>query len=118
MKIVELEKNGTILLDKFGNADFLTGIKAEKQIINNALQQFKTSWFEDTNVGVDWFAILGKQFNLNTIKSEISRVLLSLDFVLDIVNINLGSVDKNRKTELSFVLNTKSGNTIKFSEVL
>jgi hypothetical protein len=114
--VIELT-NKQIILDKYGNADTLSGIEEEKQLLRNTLLIFKGTWFDDTTIGVDWTTILDKGFSANGIKSEIARNIVSLPFVKKLVSINLGTVS-NGAVELSFVVTTTSGDTITFSEVL
>lgn len=117
MYVIELT-DGKISLDRFGNADILEGIEAEKQILRNALLIFKGSWFDDLTRGPDWLTILGKRYTINQIKSEIKRVLNALSIVDTIFNVNLGDPNPNREVVLNFVVKTISGNTVTFSEAV
>lgn len=114
MMVIDLE-NGKIVLDAFGDADRLEDLEEEKHRLHNLLVIFLGSWFDDASIGVDWFTILQKGFSINEIKAELSRVILSLDFVDKIININLED-SVNRVAQLTFVVTTTSGNEIEFSE--
>jgi len=117
VRVIDLSDT-TIRLDQFGSADYLSGIEAEKQILRNALLIYLGGWFDDLTAGVDWLGILGKGFTTNQIKSEISRVLNSLDIVEDVLIISLGIVNQNRDVEIGFSVRTTSGNQVDFAEVV
>lgn len=117
MYVLELT-NGNITLDRFGNADILEDTEAEKQILRNSMLIFKGSWFDDLTRGPDWLTILGKNYSISQIKSEIRRVLNALPIVDTVYNVNLGTPDSDRSVTLTFVVKTTSGNTVTFSEAL
>lgn len=108
MKVVEIIDKD-LEIDKFGNADYLTGVEAEKQRMKNFLQIFLGTWFDDLTAGVDWFTITAKGFTVAEVKAEITRALLELDFITKVVSINLGELSATREIVLNFVVKTTSG---------
>lgn len=110
--------SGKIIIDQLGNAAMIEGLEAEEQIYRNAMLIFLGGWFADLAVGVDWTNILDKQFTIDMIKGDITRVLLAIPITQQILIISLSDVNPNREATLTFVVETATGNTVKFSEAL
>lgn len=103
-----------VTLTPDGDADWISGLEEQKQIIRNFLLIFLGTWFDDTTAGVDWLTILAKGYSENGVKAEIRRALLELDFIREVLSVNIGD-NENRIAVLTFTVLTTDG-TINFSE--
>ncbi len=109
--------DGRIILDKYGNASTVDGLEADRQIIKNGLLIILGSWFDDVTAGVNWPAIVGKQYGVSAFKAEVRRALLALPIVQQVITLNLGTPDKDRGVVLTFVCRTTNG-IVTFNEEL
>lgn len=109
--------NKSPVLDKYGNADTVSGAEADSQIIRNGLLIILGTFFDDLTAGVDWPTALKKGYGINALKSEVRRALLAISVVEQVITLNIGTPDKDRAVVLTFAVKTANG-IITFSEEL
>ncbi len=115
MKVIKLV-NGDIPLTQ-GDAEFLEGDDAKRQIIRNALSIWQGEWFRDRTRGVRWLDILQKRYSRKFIESEIRRVLLTggFDFIDTVLDPLIAVADRRATIDLTVI---SQGNAVSLSEEL
>lgn len=65
-----------------GPANYAINSEAIRQNVETRLLSFANDWFLDVTLNIDWFNILGNRNNEQTIKNEVTRVVLETEGVL------------------------------------
>lgn len=81
MRVSRLDKNKDWTFGK-GRANYAITSEAIRQSVQTRLLSFANDWFLDTTANIDWLNILGNRNNEQTIKSEVTRVVLATEGIL------------------------------------
>ena len=65
-----------------GKANYSANSEAIRQNVETRLLSFANDWFLDTTANIDWINILGSRNNEQTIRAEVTRVVLATEGVL------------------------------------
>lgn len=109
MKAFKLDTNGDRIIEN-GKAVIVTAGECLAQRLTNAIRLDKGSWFLDTDLGIEWFDILGeKTISTRAVYSRIKNILLADSEVDSIVNIDLSMNNKTRTMTVSFTVTSIYG---------
>jgi|GEM_PF-755017 len=91
MKVSALDSNKDW---RFGNglSDYISNSEAIRQNVETRIKSFANDWFLDTDANIDWITYLGQKNNRGLILSEIERVVLATDGVMQILEISVDEV--------------------------
>lgn len=96
---------------QFGRSkyDYIKDDDAIAQNIKTRLQSFKNDWFLDTEANIDWLNLLGQRGTEEEIKSEVERVVLETEGVIQINDISLSVTerDANIAVTVTTIFNTE-----------
>lgn len=80
MSVSRITENGDWTFGK-GKANLAVNSEEIRQNVVTRLKSFANDWFLDISANIDWFNILGNKNNEQTIRSEVTRVVLATEGV-------------------------------------
>lgn len=80
MSVSALDKNGDWTFGR-GRSNYLRSSAEIAQNVITRIKSFKDDWFLSIDENIDWFTILGNRNNKETIRNEVSRVVLATEGV-------------------------------------
>lgn len=100
---LQLTSTGDLDLDTLSRPNYLYGQDAINQIVKMALSIWLGNWYRDPTVGVDWIGLSKKNYNKNEVISIISRAILKVPYIVQIVDVSL-KVDNDRKAKIAYTI--------------
>jgi Tfp pilus assembly protein FimT len=85
-----------------GKANYAANSEAIRQNVKTRLRSFTNDWFLDVTKHIDWFNILGSKNNEETIKNEVTRVVLETEGVLTLDGYELTSTKREATINIKF----------------
>ena len=80
MSVSRITENGDWTFGK-GKANLAVNSEEIRQNVVTRLKSFANDWFLDISANIDWFNILGNKNNEQTIRAEVTRVILATEGV-------------------------------------
>lgn len=103
IKVRGLDKNGDFMFGQ-GLSNYKLDDNAILQNVQTRLKSLKNDFFLDSEANIDWFGILGQLNNQDIVISEVYRVTLATDGVIEVTDVNIVNLDKRSVTiEVKFV---------------
>ena len=96
LKDFKLTDGGDLELDALAKPTVLLGEDAVRQIVKAGFSLWLKNWFRDPTRGVDWLGILKKNFSIPGIVQLLTKAILRIVFVTEVVDIYV-SVDKETR---------------------
>ena len=84
-----------ITFDSENNLEVIIDNDEVGQALKNILQTAKNEWFLNTELGVDWFTVLGQKFDEEVVRLAIVEALFQDNRVNQVEDVTL-SLDSNR----------------------
>jgi hypothetical protein len=96
-----------------GDARFVSGGEAVKQLINIALAMFQGEWFLDLDAGMPYYQdILGRKYaDEATIRAAVRTAILGVDGVSEIVKLEIAWNGAARSATIAWRVKTEFGDT-------
>ena len=102
MSVSRITESGDWTFGK-GKANLAFNSEEIRQNVVTRLKSFANDWFLDISANIDWFNILGNKNNEKTIRSEVTRIVLSTDGIatLDKFELIVDGREANIKIEFT-----------------
>lgn len=107
MKSLKLNSDGDLIINQLIYDDELILQKCECVLGTN-----KGEWFNNTNEGVNFHNLLGKNVEEETVKNEIFQGLLQVDSSFVLTKFNMTADSLERKLTISFTARNKDGKMV------
>ena len=82
--------------------DRLEGVDYVIQLVKNRLLTFLTEWDLDETLGIDWYNIMGYNYDLSIIQGLVTQTILETEGVTSVVEVTLNLDSKSRILSISF----------------
>ncbi len=100
MRVAGLDSNNDWTFGS-GKASYKTRSAAIYQNVATNLKMFKNDWFADTEIGIDWYKLLGEKNKQNKIIRAISNAVTNTYGVRQLTNVEITEIDSNRSAKIS-----------------
>ena len=80
----------------------VSGIEYTTQLVRNNLLTFFSEWDLDESIGIDWYNIMGTNYDLSIIQGLVTQVILETKGVFSIERVILDVNKKTRILSISF----------------
>lgn len=117
LKDFKLTNSGDIELNTLAQPTPIYGKDAIDQIVRAALSLWLGNWFRDVSRGVDWLNVVKLVYSRAEIIDIITRALLKVAYVDEVVDISLKVNNQTREAKLTYTVKA-FGDLITGSEVL
>jgi len=116
MKGFALDSNGDLMI-KNNQIQMVNGNELIRQTIESVLKTNKGEWFLDTDEGITFDNILGKEKTEEIIRNEIEQGLSQVDSSFFIDDFSCELNNKTRKLTIKFIVKNENGETIEGENV-
>lgn len=101
MRVSRLDSNKDWTFGK-GLANYATNSEAIRQNVQTRLLSFANDWFLDITLNIDWLNIFGNKNNEQTIKNEVTRVVLETEGVLTLDTYEIEVTKREATIKITF----------------
>jgi hypothetical protein len=108
---VQLTENGDLYIDPQKGLVLVGGITAVIQAVRFRLGLFKGEWFLNLEVGVDWYGIIGEQFDEDKIRSEVNAAIGSVPGIVQVTELTITYDNPTRTVTVTWAATTLFGDT-------
>ena len=85
-----------------GKANYATNSEAIRQNVKTRLLSFANDWFLDIDANIDWLNILGSKNNEQTIKNEVTRVVLATEGILTLDSYEISVTSREATISITY----------------
>jgi len=101
MRVSRLDSNKDWTFGK-GKANYAINSEAIRQNLETRLLSFANDWFLDITLNIDWLNIFGNKNNGQTIKNEVTRVVLETEGVLTLDTYEIEVTKRETTIKITF----------------